>query len=497
MAKSRSHPHSILPPFTLLNSILSAVIGTLILLLTLHSPSSAQTVTDLYSFTGRNSSVEPSNVTPTQGRDGSLFGTTETPNGTIFKVATTGTFRQLDVFSSATGDEPNGGVTLASNGNFYGTTSLGGSSNYGALFKVTPTGSYSVLHEFAGGTDGALPASPPIQASDGNLYGTTYGNTTTSSTIYKYAPASGGYSTIYQFNSAVGSGVIASLTQASNGKLYGTAYAGGANNCGSIFELTTSGTLLWSYSFPCAPGGANPVGPLLQAADGNFYGTASAGGSTGHGAGVVFKLDQSSTVSVLYNFVGFNQGVVDGASPFGGLVQGTDGNLYGTTLSGGSGAAGTLFQITTGGNYKLLYSFTNPIGSEPRAALLQDTNGLFYGTASGGGKFRFGSVFSLNMGLGPFVTFVRPSGTAGGTAQILGEALTGATSVTFNGIPATSFKVVADTYMTAVVPSGATTGPVVVTTLGGPLTSNKKFQIIGGTTNIARGKRAQHTTKKN
>jgi uncharacterized repeat protein (TIGR03803 family) len=168
----------------------------------------------------------------------------------------------------------------------------------------------------------------------------------------------------------------------------------------------------------------------------------------------------------------------EGKFPEGGLVQATDGNLYGSTSSGGAGDNGTLYQITTDGVYTQLYSFPKSIGVQPTAALLQDTNGLFYGTTLAGGANGVGSVFSLNMGLGPFVTFVRPTGGVGHAAQILGQGLTGATSVTFNGVAATSFTVVNDTYMTAVVPTGATTGKVVVTTPGGTLTSNVNFRII-------------------
>ena len=108
---------------------------------------------------------------------------------------------------------------------------------------------------------------------------------------------------------------------------------------------------------------------------------------------------------------------------------------------------------------------------------MQDTSGEFYGTTWVGSTYNYGAIYSLDMGLGPFIKFVRPSGTVGQAAQILGQGLTGTTSVTFNGLPASSFSVVSDTYMTAVVPSGATTGPVVVTMPTGPLTSNVSFRI--------------------
>lgn len=175
----------------------------------------------------------------------------------------------------------------------------------------------------------------------------------------------------------------------------------------------------------------------------------------------------------MYSFQG---GQNDGAAPNPGLAQATDGNLYGTTNLGGSSGYGTLFQISTSGAYKLLYSFNNLIGRYPLAGLMQHTNGKLYGTTSNGGSR--GTVYSLDMGLGPFVTFVRANGKVGQTAQILGQGLTGTTNVTFNGLPATSFLVGSDTYIRAVIPSGATTGPVVVTTPQGILTSNKNFLVI-------------------
>jgi uncharacterized repeat protein (TIGR03803 family) len=457
---------------------LVVIFTSITVLVALAGSSAAQKVVTLYSFTGKNSSEAPFNVTPTQGWDGNLYGTTEggTEDGTIFSLTTAGAFEQLHTFDGTTGSQPLAGVTLAKDGNFYGTTSSGGSSNDGVLFKKGPSGGYTVLHEFAGGSDGLFPFAPPIQGFDGNLYGTTYGYGTGASTIYKYEPASGNFSTIYQFTETYGQYVEAPVIQGTDGNLYGTASQGGASNCGTIFEVTTSGTLLWYYSFLCKPsGGANPVAPLIQGADGNFYGTTQLGGS--FGVGTVFKLTQTGAVSTLYNFQSFFNGGADGSNPLAGLVQATDGKLYGSTQAGGSLNLGILFRITTSGAYELLYNFTGNHGG-PQGPMLQHTNGLLYGTDSEGGRLSFGTVYSLNLGLGPFVAFVQSQGKAGGTAQILGQGLTGTTSVTFNGVPATSFKVVTDTYMTAVVPSGATTGKVVVTTPGGTLTSNVSFRII-------------------
>ena len=266
--------------------------------------------------------------------------------------------------------------------------------------------------------------------------------------------------------------------QASDGNLYGTTAFGGTSNSGTIFKLSVSGSLLQSYSFTGGTGGELPLAPLVQALDGNLYGTTFYGGTvTGqckNGCGTIFEMSHG-LVSTLYNFSGT---VADGAYPQGGLSEGADGNLYGSTVQGGKSQLGTLYQITTSGQYKLLYSFVGQVGSGPDAALLQHTNGKFYGTVGFGGRNNAGSLYSLDMGLPPFIALVRYTGRIGQPVQILGQGLTGSTAVTVNGVTATSFEVVSDTYMTAVVPTGATTGPVVVTTPTGSLTSNHNFQIV-------------------
>jgi len=451
---------------------LRVILVPLIVMFLLLGLTSAQSVTTLFSFSGTGSSQNPAYVTPTQARDGQLYGTTYGLTfGSVFKITTAGSEGDLYAFDSAQGANPIGGLTLSTDGNFYGTSSFGGSTNQGVLFKITQNGTYTVLHEFAGGSDGANPFSPPIVGSDGNLYGTTEGLFTVASTVYRYTP-SGSFTTIYQFDQAHGVNVSAPLVQGTNGQLYGVASTGGSFNCGTLFRMTRSGTMLSTYSFPCGLGGVLPL-PLVQASDGNLYGMTDQGGT--ENLGTVFRMNQLGTkVTILHNFIG---GITDGELPTGGLTQATDGNLYGETSGGGSSNDGVLFSLTTAGNYSVIYAFQGSTGAGPLAAPCQHTNGILYGTTQVGGASGYGTVYKLDLGLRPFITFVRPSGGAGQAAQILGQGLTSTKSITFNGVPATSFHVISNTYMTAVVPVGATTGPVTVTTPTGTLTSNVSFRI--------------------
>jgi uncharacterized repeat protein (TIGR03803 family) len=443
----------------------------------------AQTVKTLYSFKINGISAYPEYVALAQGRDGKFYGTTSgstTDYGSVFTSGTEGGFDNLLSMDGTEGVSPYGGLTMGSDGNFYGTTSFGGTSNSGVFFRITPAGVYTVLHEFNGVSDGSVPIGPPIQASDGNFYGSTEGQ----STIYEYMP-SGSFSTIYQFTGTTGLNPFDSLTEGNDGNLYGTAHAGGASGCGTIFKISKAGKMLWYYSFPCGVGGLAPVASLIQASDGNFYGTTDSGGA--YGSGTIFKMTPKGSVTILYSFGAI---ALDGSAPDGGLIQGTDGNLYGVTTLGGAGKVGTAYKITTAGVYSQLYSFTRSFGYYPLGRLTQHTDGQFYGTTNEGGADKAGIVYMLNMNLAPFVTFVRPTGAIGQTAQILGQGLTGTTAVSFNGVTASSFNVFSDTYITAVVPNGATTGAVTVTTPNGELTSNRSFQVLSSTGAYSRPNRS-------
>lgn len=459
--------------------------------------SPAQIFTTLVNF-NRSDGANP-HASLIQGIDGNLYGTTVSGGsgvgfcagdndgcGTVFKITPTGTLTTIYSFCSPQGDCSNGanpvaGLVQASDGNFYGTTAAGGDYNGGTIFKITPAGVLTRLYSFDG-THGNDPEAGLVQASDGNFYGTTaWGGAYGSGTVFKITP--GGVLTIlYSFGGYPdGRLPVAGLLQAADGNLYGTTARGGSNiiDAGTVFRITLGGTLTTLHTFDGNDGG-DPGAALVQAADGNLYGTTSWDGDNG-GYGTVFKMTLGGTMTTLHSFSGYP---IDGGDPYAGLVQATDGNFYGTTWWGGSHNYGTVFEITPAGTLTTLYNFCSQPncmdGDSPYAALVQATNGILYGTTTQATNcFPYcGTVFSLSMGLSPFVETQPTSGQVGAPVTILGTNLTGSTSVTFNGTAA-AFNVVSASEITTTVPAGATTGTVQVMAPGGTLTSNADFQIIG------------------
>jgi uncharacterized repeat protein (TIGR03803 family) len=343
----------------------------------------------------------------------------------------------LNSFKGGTSDgaSPYAALIMDSAGNLYGTTTAGGSNNCsggcGTVFKLSPdgTGGYteSVLYSFVGGTsDGANPYAGLISDSTGNFYGTTTtgGSNNCSGgcgTVFKLSPGGGGTyteSVLYSFvgGTSDGANPYAGLITDSTGNFYGTTTAGGSNNCnggcGTVFKLSPNGgnyteSVLYSFKGGTSDG-ANPYAGLIMDSAGNFYGTTTSGGS----GGTVFKLAPSGggyTESVLYNLPGF--GITDGASPYGSLAMDSSGNLYGTTASGGSpdcnDGCGTVFKVApngTGGyTGSISYDFLsgNNDGAFPFDGLVMGSTGNFYGTTTIGGSngncpSGCGTVFEIN-----------------------------------------------------------------------------------------------------
>jgi uncharacterized repeat protein (TIGR03803 family) len=412
-----------------------------------------------------------------QGRDGNIYTTSPLGGsnnaGAIFQITPGGALNVIYNFDGTTGTGPYGGLTLGTDGNFYGATGGGGTASDGVIFKVTPTGSLTVLYQFTGGTDGRFPRASPIQGLDGNLYGTVAeGGIHALGSVYRLTPA-GKFTTLHSFNGKDGKNLLAPLVQGSDGNFYGTTELGGSGSSGTIFKITPTGKFTKLYDFDKTHG-QQPYAPLIQGIDGNFYGTTSSGGAKSDG--VVFSITPTGTLTVLQDFNNLN---FDGYLPYAGLVQAAEGNFYGVATGGGTGTFGTLYSITPSGTFTVLHNFFSSDGEDPEANLLQHTNGILYGDTFTGGSdaCSCGTFFKVNDSLAPFVGLLPAAAKVGGQLQIFGQGFTGATAVSLNGKPAT-FAVVSDTYMTARIPSGATTGPVTVTTPGGPLPSKQAFRII-------------------
>jgi uncharacterized repeat protein (TIGR03803 family) len=374
------------------------------------------------------------------------------------------------------GASPYAGLVQATDGNFYGTTYAGGTSGNcqggcGTVFRITPAGTLTTLHSFDW-YDGASPTGALVQGNDGNFYGTTYGGGADPhyGTVFKITPA-GALTTLYSFcaqaNCADGAMPYAGLVRAPDGNFYGTTLGGGSNNgCslgvngyGTVFKITPAGALTSLYSFcsqmNCADG-EYPQAGLVQATDGNFYGTTpEGGGGVYHQGGTVFKITSSGTLTTLYNFCSL-PACADGADSLAALLQGTDGNFYGTTIGGGAyctanSGCGTVFKITPSGSLTTLHSFDDTDdGKAPFARLVHATDGNFYGTTAFGanpacttGLHGCGTVFRLT-GPPPSTTTVTSSpnpSTFGDVVTItatvgpLGPpAPTGSVSFTSNGV---------------------------------------------------------------
>jgi uncharacterized repeat protein (TIGR03803 family) len=341
----------------------------------------------------------------------------------------------------ADGVTPYAGLLHASNGDLYGTTQAGGANSAGTIYRISSAGTLTTLYNFCsvGGTecrDGAAPSASLVQGTEGTLYGTTQrGGRNSNGTVFKISP-DGRFSTLYSFCSAGGgectdgAAPSAGLTLGRDGHFYGITESGGAYAIGgTAFKVTPAGVLTTLYSFcviaevdNCQDGTgiAHGVG-LLEGSDGNLYGTTAQDGT-------VFKITADGALSTLYTFCSLAK-CADGFLPNAGLIEGIDGNFYGTTSSGGAHHWGTIFRLTPGGRLTTLYNFCSSAhcadGRYPIGSLIQGTHGALYGvTQAGGGPEDGGTVFRITSA-GVFTTllkFCSVPGCADGSSPSAGLA---------------------------------------------------------------------------
>ena len=341
--------------------------------------------------------------------------------------------------SSSVGAYPYGNLILASDGKFYGTGYSGGAHNNGTVYSLSAGGALTVVYNFGSNvSDGQYPRAGLVQASDGNLYGTTLeGGAGGSGTVFKLNPATGVLTTLYAFGTFYqdGIGPNSALVQGNDGYLYGTTQAGGANGSGTVYKISVAGTLTSLYSFGTVSGdGSVPTVGLVQGSDGNLYGATEQGGA--HSKGTLFSITLAGVLKTLYSF---GSNASDGATPRAGLIQASDGNYYGTTEFGGANGAGTVYEWTSAGMETVLYSFgaSASDGAFPRAALVQGSDGNFYGTTQAGGTKNLGTVYAIASGITQTLTagstYTMPANTSVLVPSGTTVASPGSSTVTING----------------------------------------------------------------
>jgi len=462
------------------------------------------TYTDLVEFNGKNGSQPSSGLT--LASDGNFYGGAffggKYGFGTLFRFTPPSTLKVLHSFSaSSDGWSPTAPPIEAKDGNLYGLTYPG------TTYSVTlPAGKYELLSSSTPGKPGS---DRLLLASDGNLYGNTQnGGNSNVGTVFQMTTPKGAITPIYQFSgSPGGASPSGALVEETDGYLYGTTSVGGVNNTGEVFKMTLSGNMVFEYSFDSLINGTNTDGAYPTGVTAGFfgylYGVNFHGGTDG--AGTLFEITESESFTPLFDFTG--GGPVDGGAPYTTLLRHTNGSYYGLTFLGGAGN-GNFYSLTPP-NPLISLIIEGPVFVYPGVAveflgneLTQTIQVEFAGVPA---QFQIRSdtyitvqvpmaaidgpvTATLATGLQlqtlesihilPLITNLDPpSGPVGTQVGIVGGGFTGATEVSFGGVAAANFTVVSPTLIQAIVPTGAKTGAVVVTTPNGTATSKQKFRV--------------------
>lgn len=352
----------------------------------------------LHSFTGSPDGANPF-ATIVSDSSGNLFSTVSAGgangDGAIYEIPS-GTTAPLLFYSftgGTNGGAPNAGVVFDTDGDMFGTTSTGGADNDGTVWEVVAGDTVAqTLYSFTGGTDGATPAGNIVMDTKGDLIGTTVaGGSFNDGTVWAIPVGTTSALGLHQFSGGADGAISYSgVTLDANGDIFGVAFAGGAHRDGTVFEISTTGAYSVLHAFAGKTDGSKPAGQLVFDNNGNLWGTTSAGGANNDGT--IFEISSAGTFSTVLAF----SGAANGAEPIAGLVKDASGNLFGSTFIGGQRNDGTLFEIPAGTTQvDTLFSFSGGNGARPYSSLYVDDAGNLWGTTAVGGADNGGEIFAL------------------------------------------------------------------------------------------------------
>ena len=473
-----------------MTAIAVTVIAVVVMFAGAAVPAQAQTPTVLHTFTiGSTDACKPEgNIV--QGRDGNMYGGGAVcggnGSGAIYKISPAGVESMFFSFPGTWLYCGGAGLTLGSDGNFYGACEAGNpATGLGSIFRLTPAGVFTDLHDFTGANGDSFPVYPPIQASDGNFYGVTGNEVQVCGNIYKMTPA-GVYTNLHTFTWGNSDCHSSNLVQASDGNLYGTlADCAVVQGAGCVYKISTAGVFKEIHDFAFSTG-QEPCTGLIQGKDGKLYGATNQGAANGWGN--IYKMTTAGVATDLHDFNNATDAAcVNNVWAPVNMLQVADGTFYGVNPAYGPSGTGSIYKLTSA-NVFSAFLFPVPLvdGDLPSSTLIQHTNGLVYGTTPSGGFIPpncpqgcQGTFFSVATGDKPFVSLepTEKTGNVGASVGMFGQGFSSASVVKFGGVAATKVTLSGTTYLTAVVPAGAHTGAVTVTTGTTTLTSPQTYKV--------------------